>query len=115
MVRWLLLDEVSRCAWSAPNATPEMDIESATVLGTYNSESAAMEAAAKDLRMMSCQFTWADVRPIENCGICGKDFDATSFHRSFVLSKEKGREESPNVLEVKYLARFCQSCEPLSQ
>jgi len=74
-----------------------------------------MAAALKLLSTIGAKATYADVRPIEECAICGADFDTSrGHHHTLTVSEESGTEECPQVLNVWYVARFCQSCCPPS-
>lgn len=111
--RYVLLDETQMCIWSAPDAVPEVDIREALVLDYYCCEQHAMEACKAYLAQVGAEATWSDVRPFEDCGICKEYFDTTSWHKVLTLSEERGIEDDPQIIDRKYVARFCQSCVPV--
>jgi hypothetical protein len=112
-MRWLLLIEVQRCIWDSPAALPDVDIRDATVLHSYKSREEASVAAKAYLAEVGAEAIGADVRPIEACACCGKDFETHRWHSTLTISEESGPETAPEVLEVDYVARFCGKCVPV--
>jgi hypothetical protein len=110
--RWVLCIEQQRCIWTDPKELPEVDIAYASVLGSYLTKEAAIDALTSYLRQVESSATWADVRLTEECADCGKDFNAADWHKALALSLEQGSEECPEILEVEYPARFCPQCAP---
>lgn len=110
--RFVLCIEKQRCLWDSPKNIPEVDIKFATVLGYYGAEEPAIDALKTYLSHLGTTPTWADVRPIEECAICRKDFNTVDWHMAVVLSQEAGTKECPEVLDVKYAARLRTNCEP---
>jgi hypothetical protein len=112
--RWVLLDETQKCIWGAPNEMPEVDIQLAVWLGNYCCEQHALEACDNYLSLAGATAKWSDVRPIESCAICDKDFSTTSWHKVLTLSVERGDELDPVIIDGTYPARFCNQCVPIS-
>jgi len=109
--RIVFMDETQVCHWGGEIA--EVEIQSARVLGEYCGEACADTALALYLSTAGAVATWADVRPIESCAICGNDFPTDRPHRVLTLSKETGPETDPEKVDVYYPARFCPGCAPL--
>lgn len=111
-IRWVLLDEIQKCIWTAPDEMPTVDIKYATFLGNYCCKPHAIEACNTYLTLAEAKATWSDVRPIEECGICSATFNTNTWHRVLTLSQERGYEASPEIINGEYVARFCQTCVP---
>lgn len=109
-IRFVLLIEKQRIKWQGAESIPEVDIAHAHVLDSYSTEDIAIGALKNYLCSLGAKLTWADVRPIEECAICGKDFDTSDWHKAVVLSSEAGTEECPVILGGEYPARFCTNC-----
>lgn len=108
--RFLLLDEVQTCLWNSPNAMPEVDIASASVLKTFATHDDAFSAALSLLDRIGTKQTHADVRPLEQCARCSGDFNTNAPHHTLVVSEEAGEETNPEIIGVWYVARVCQAC-----
>lgn len=109
--RWVLCIEHQQCIFDN-QALPEIDIAYAVQLDSYPSEQLAIEAVKRYLTAAGAVATWADVRPIEECSCCGADMDTTKRHQALSLTIETGPEDSPEILEGRYPARFCNRCAP---
>jgi hypothetical protein len=109
---FVLCMETQMCIWESPTSLPEVDIQEATCLSCYCCKEHAMDGVQKYLLQVGAKPLWSDVRPIETCACCEKDFDATRSHKTLVLSVEEGPFTSPTTLEVEYVARFCNKCVP---
>ena len=107
---WVLAIEDQRCIWESPTSMPEVDINYAAELGCYCCEDHAVLAAGDYLLQAGAKAQWSDVRPIETCACCEEDFDATQRHKVLALSVEQGSMFDLEVLGVKYVARFCNTC-----
>ncbi|SFI46285.1 hypothetical protein SAMN05428978_101168 [Nitrosomonas sp. Nm34] len=92
---------------------PEVNIWEAAILGYYCYEQYAIEAASSYLTLAGGEATWSDVLPIEDCGICRKSFNTNTWHKVLTLSKERGHESKLEIINNKYVARFCQKCNPV--
>lgn len=108
--RWAICIEYGRCVWTGPDAMPEVDISYADLLCSYETEARAREELNALLLKLHVKATWADVRPIEECGSCGKDFDTAQSHPTIALSAEIGPDDCPVVLDVEYPCRICPEC-----
>jgi len=92
---------------------PEVDIQFGDGIGTYCSEEHAMVAVNEYLLLVGADAQWSDVRPIETCACCHKDFDTTtSWHKVLTLIEESGEPPDLSIGTVEYVARFCQKCVP---
>lgn len=112
--RWLLVIEIQKCCWASPEEMPEVDIQYAEVIASYSCEQDAYTALNKYLNQVSATAQWSDVRPVETCACCGADLDTTKWHKVLVLSVEEGNPYNPDFVDVKYPARFCNGCVPLT-
>lgn len=110
--RWVLVDETQKCIWTGANETPEVNIQEGIHVGYYCCEQHANEACNTYLTFADAKATWSDVRPIEDCGICETSFNTNSWHRALTLSQELGYEDNPEIIDIKYVARFCPTCVP---
>jgi hypothetical protein len=108
--RYVLLDEVQRCIWNSPSEVSEIAISIAYAIDDYATGMEAIAAAEKLVIAMGGSTTYADVRPIEECAICGADFDTTRLHHTITVSHEEGPTDSPTILAVSYVARICARC-----
>ena len=108
--RTVFLDEIQVCHWN--DNLPEVEIQSAQVLGDFCCKSCASSALDRYLSKIGAIATWADVRPIETCAICAKHFSTERPHRTLTLSEETGPETGSEMLYRGYPARFCPDCTP---
>jgi hypothetical protein len=92
---------------------PEVNIGEVAILGYYCCEQHAIEAYNSYLTLAGATATWPDVLPIENCGICKESFNTNIWHKALILSKERGYANNPEIINNKYVARFCQKCNPV--
>lgn len=111
--RYVLLEETQMCLWRAPDVMPEVNIGEAVVLGYYCCEQHAMEAVSSYLTLAGGEATWSNILPIDNCGICKESFNTNIWHKVLTLSKEHGHDNKPEIINNKYVARFCQKCNPV--
>lgn len=112
MKRYSLQDSVERTIWSAPNEMPEVDVAYAEDMATFCCEAHAMQGVDDHMKALGGRPTWADVRPLEECAVCGCDFDTNSRHHAMVLVCETGEALEPQMLDLKYAARICGTCNP---
>jgi hypothetical protein len=91
---------------------PEVNIAIAYQINSYENNKCALDALNAYLLQINAKATWADVRPIEECAICGEDFNTTESHQTLALSVETGTDEAPELIEIEYPARFCRDCVP---
>ena len=73
-----------------------------------------MQGVAHYLRQISTKAEWSAVRPINTCAYCEKDFDTTQWHKVLAVSMETGEFDSPQLLNVDCVARFCSNCVPVA-
>lgn len=108
--RWVLCIEQERCIWRDSDSIPEVDIDVAYQLDSYDTEDQAISGLSGYLAQLGAKAVWSDVRPTEECAGCGNDFNTAEWHMAVALSEERGPEDAPDVLAVEYPARFCPSC-----
>ena len=108
--RWEVSEEWQKCIPTAGG--PEVDISFAYVLGEYCAEDHALDAIASYLDERKAKMTWADVSPVEICACCGKNFATAGRHLTLTLMELSGPDETPNIHDSKYVARFCRTCVP---
>ncbi len=114
-IHWTIGNEIQRCIWESPESMPEVDIQSGESFAYYCCEQHAMEATEEYLLQVGATAQWSDVRPIETCACCGRDFDTTKWHKVLVLYQERGSILiNPEMIHIDYVARFCADCVPCS-
>lgn len=108
---WFVLMSNERTVWSAPDAMLEVAPSEAFEL--YRCEDEA-EARAHLVELLSrtglTDITDADIRPIEECGACGADFDTRQPHVAVILELCHGTPEEPRSEHVEYRSRCCPRC-----
>jgi len=109
---WVLLSDSQSCIWESPTAIPEIETHESVFLQYFCSEQHILVAVEEYLRLAGATATWADVRPIEICAICGVDFDTTKPHQVLTVLHEEGDEFDPELIRASYAARFCRECAP---
>lgn len=108
--RFVLLDEKQSCVWQSPSEMPEVYIAFANVINTFPTYEDATDAARQLLAEKGARATYADVRPIEECALCGSDFATRQSHHTLVVNEEIGDETNPQILRGWYVARCCPGC-----
>ena len=110
--RFVIFHEPQKCIGVSPDATPEIDITVSTEIERFSSKDAAENYLLNYLAQRGAKPTWADVRPIEECARCGRDFETRDRHLAITLSHERGGESFQDCeeLEFWYVARFCPEC-----
>ena len=110
--RFVIFHEPSKCIWSSPDAIPEVDITVSTEIERFCSKDAAENYLLDYLAQRGANPTWADVRPIEECARCERDFETRERHLAITLIHERGGEsfEDCEELDCWYVARFCPEC-----
>ena len=112
--RWVLANENQMCIWTTPSSIPEVDIANAFSFSYFCCEKHALRALEEYLLLSGSIAQWSDVRPKEVCASCQRDFNTTTWHRVLVLSIEKGGlDESPELIDIRYAARYCNICVPI--
>jgi hypothetical protein len=110
---WLFCVNTERTIWPAQAGSeiPELEVSSSRVLGEYCSYPCARDAAEKYLSTAGAKATWSDVRPIEECAVCGADVDTSKDHTALSLEEAEGLIDAPEPTgNVRYPARFCSQC-----
>lgn len=113
-VRFVILQESQKCLWVAANELPEVDVADSLVLGYYCGKDHALAAVRRYLIQVGAAATFSDVRPIEACACCSGDIAANQLHMVITLSTERGSEDEPELLDIDYPARFCNTCVPIT-
>jgi len=114
--RFCFCTESQKVIWKEADAIPEIDITESTVVEEFKSKDLAESFIRKWLEDRSARATWADVRPIEECGKCGKDFETKRRHLAIALTREIGDPATADCeLDCWYVARFCPECAAVAQ
>lgn len=111
-VRWVLVDETQKLTVVDSTQIPEIDIKESIVIGSYCCERHASEACKVYLATAKAEATWSAVKPKENCSICKANFNTDAWHKVLTLSQECGYQDDPEIIDTKYVTRFCPSCIP---
>ena len=112
-LRWVLQTETQTCIFDT-GVTPEVSITDCFELDTYDTEVAALDAVHSYLATCGAVVMWADIGPVETCACCQSDLETTTSHATLTLSQERGPEDTSNVIDVWYPARFCNACNPVA-
>ena len=110
---WSVSHEPQRCTWTSPNERPEIDIAPhATELFSAEWEHEAREFLSRLFASVGARTTNADVRPIEQCARCRRDFETSERHTCIALLYELRSDEGEplEVVKAEYPARFCPAC-----
>ncbi len=111
-LRWVLVDETQKCTMNDSNGIPEIDIKESIIIGGYCCEQHASEACKAYLATAKAEATWSAVKTKESCSICKVSFSTDTWHKVLALSHERGCKDDPEIIDIKYVTRFCPSCIP---
>ena len=109
--RWVLQSETQTFIFDT-FATPEVSVSDCFVLDMYETEAAALDAVHSYLATCGAVAAWADIGPVEACACCQADLQTTTSHAT--LTQERGPEDAPEVIDVWYPARFCNTCSSVA-
>jgi len=108
---WLILLSNERTVWSASDAMPEVAPSEAFEL--YRCEDEAnvrVHLAGLLSRTGLTEIADADIRPIEECGACGAEFDTRQPHVAVILELSHGTPAEQRIEHLEYWSRCCPRC-----
>jgi hypothetical protein len=110
--RYILSEELVAIDWN------DLEEEATHIIcekvqGCFCSEEQALAAGNAYLANLKSNLTWSDILPVERCGICDARMKTDDLHQALSVTVECGPANAPEILDVYYLARFCQKCVPV--
>ena len=114
--RWIVQRSTERTIWHSADAMPEVAPVLATVLHEDGEEQNAREFVRSYLKQKRLNhLSDADIRPFEECGCCGRDFETRELHDAVILQLESGPIDAPAVEYYQYVSRVCPRCKRVAQ